>query len=47
MNQAGRLAVSQRWIGPSVVAVILASVVVVLALNVNWKGSGAAQVADR
>ena len=29
---------AQRWIGPSVVAVILASVVGVLALNVNWKG---------
>ncbi len=29
---------SQRWIGPSVVAVILASVLAVLALNVNWKG---------
>jgi periplasmic iron binding protein len=32
--------VAQRWIGPSVVAVILASVVAVLALNVNWKGWG-------
>ena len=29
---------SQRWIGPSVVAVILASVLAVLALNLNWKG---------
>jgi periplasmic iron binding protein len=33
--------VSQRWIGPSVVALILASVAIVLALNVNWKGLGA------
>jgi uncharacterized protein involved in high-affinity Fe2+ transport len=32
--------VSQRWIGPSVVAAILASVAAVLALNVNWKGLG-------
>jgi periplasmic iron binding protein len=32
--------VSQRWIGPSVVAVILASVVAVLALNLNWRGRG-------
>jgi periplasmic iron binding protein len=32
--------VSQRWIGPSVVAVILGSVLAVLALNVNWKGLG-------
>jgi uncharacterized protein involved in high-affinity Fe2+ transport len=41
MNQAGRLSVFQRWIGPSVVAAILASVAAVLALNVNWSGSGA------
>jgi periplasmic iron binding protein len=40
VNSAGRLAVSQRWVGPSVVAVILASVVIVLALNLNWKGLG-------
>ena len=33
---------SQRWIGPSVVAVILAGVAVVLALNLNWKGAGGA-----
>jgi uncharacterized protein involved in high-affinity Fe2+ transport len=32
--------VAQRWIGPCVVAVILASVAAVLALNVNWKGWG-------
>ncbi len=31
---------AQRWIGPSVVAVILASVAGVLALNLNWKGWG-------
>ncbi len=31
---------AQRWIGPSVVALILASVAAVLALNLNWKGWG-------
>jgi periplasmic iron binding protein len=36
----GEAVVSQRWIGPSVVAVILASVAAVIALNVNWKGLG-------
>ncbi len=34
---------AQRWIGPSVVAVILASVAAVLALNLNWKGWGGAR----
>jgi uncharacterized protein involved in high-affinity Fe2+ transport len=38
MIDAGRSVVSQRWIGPSVVAAILLSVVVFLAMNLNWKG---------
>jgi periplasmic iron binding protein len=33
--------VSQRWIGPSVIAAILASVIFFLALNLNLKGPGA------
>jgi uncharacterized protein involved in high-affinity Fe2+ transport len=33
--------VSQRWIGPIVVAAILASVAAVLVLNLNWKGPAA------
>jgi uncharacterized protein involved in high-affinity Fe2+ transport len=37
---------SQRWIGPSVVAVILAGVAVVLALNLNWKGGAGARKAS-
>ena len=43
---AGSLGMSQRWIGPSVVAVILAGVAVVLALNLNWKGRGGARKAS-
>ena len=37
---------AQRWIGPSVVAAILASVVVFLALNLNLKGRGARKPSD-
>jgi periplasmic iron binding protein len=38
--------VSQRWIGPSVIAAILASVVIFLALNLNLKGPGAHKTTD-
>jgi uncharacterized protein involved in high-affinity Fe2+ transport len=38
--------VSQRWIGPSVIAAILASVVIFLALNLNLKGPGARKTTD-
>jgi periplasmic iron binding protein len=40
------LIVAQRWIGPTVVAAILASVAVFLALNLNLKGRGARRSSD-
>ena len=36
---------SQRWIGPSVIVAILASVVIFLALNLNLNGPSARKTA--